>query len=407
MIRSRGITESPQIVPLHEVSHIAMENGKAMVLSLRGLGLVFGIVTLLCPGVTLGSGKDPVSRFATPQPGFTYEFPRDHGTHNRFQSEWWYFTGHLKGPQGERFGYELTFFRYGVDQQDVWDNPSPWSMRQIFFAHFALTDIEGNQFHFSEKLSRAGIEKAGARKSALHVWIDRWFVKAVEDDHRHIRLFAEGKGMAIDLLVSSLKPPVIQGVNGVSQKGSRPEHASHYYSMTRLRTSGMIQVKGTSLSVEGLSWMDHEFGTANLPEGLVGWDWFSLQLDNNHEMMVYGLRGADGTFDAASSGTLVLADGTSEHLLWSDIRMRVEKHWTSPVSGAEYPHQWTLSIPAKDIRLTISPIMAAQELITKASTGVTYWEGAVQVTGQWSTGKVTGQGYVELTGYAEPYHLPE
>ncbi len=375
-------------------------------LSWIGKGLCLGMLTLTFPGNGLGE-KGPIPRFATPQPGFTYEFPRDHGTHNQFQSEWWYFTGHLEGPQGERFGFELTFFRFGVDRQDVWDNPSPWSMKHLFFAHFALTDVEAGQFHVSEKLSRAGVEKAGARTNALHVWIDRWFVKAVEEDHQQIHLFAGEQGMTLDLLVTPLKPIVLQGMNGVSRKGPRSEHASHYYSMTRLQTSGTIQLNGTSFPVKGLSWMDHEFGTANLAEGLVGWDWFSLQLDNNHEIMAYGLRREDGTFEAASSGTLVFADGTTEHLSWSDIHIQVDKHWSSQASGASYPHQWTFSIPERGIRLKIVPVVAAQELITTGSTGVTYWEGAVDVTGKWDTNQVKGQGYVELTGYAEPYRLPE
>ena len=149
--------------------------------------------------------------------------------------------------------------------------------------------------------------------------------------------------------------------------------------------------------------MDHEFGSGNLASDLVGWDWFSIQLDNDHEIMAYGLRRADGTFDSASSGTLVLPDGSSKTLLLQDLDISVNRHWSSPVSGARYPHHWTFAIPNIGIELTLSPRMANQELVTTRSTSVTYWEGAVDATGQWKGKDIQGQGYVELTGYAEPY----
>ena len=341
--------------------------------------------------------------FAPARPGYAYAFPRDHGSHEQFQTEWWYFTGHLSGTNGRRFGYELTFFRRGIDSSDAWSNPSPWAMRHLYFAHFALTDEGDDQFKFAEKLSRAGMNKAGALADSLHVWIDRWSVKAVAPDHRQFHLQAQAEGFSIDLTVESRKPPVIHGIQGVSRKGQHPEHASHYYSLTRLETTGSVVVDGTRMAVTGVSWMDHEFGSADLAEGLVGWDWFSLQLDNDHDIMAYGLRRADGTFDSASSATLVWPNGSSKSLSLEEIRVSVQGHWTSPVSGATYPNQWTFSIPSEEVKLKISPRMAHQELVTRRSTGVTYWEGAVDVTGLWKGRDIQGQGYVELTGYAKPY----
>ncbi|WP_447964087.1 lipocalin-like domain-containing protein [Nitrospira sp. Ecomares 2.1] len=341
--------------------------------------------------------------FAPARPGYAYVFPRDHGSHKQFQTEWWYFTGHLSSTNGRRFGYELTFFRRGIDSPDAWSNPSAWAMRHLYFAHFALTDEANEQFGFSEKLSRAGIKKAGAEADRLNVWIDRWSVKTVAPDHRQFHLQAKAEDFSIDLTLESSKPPVTHGTDGVSRKGQHPEDTSHYYSLTRLQTAGSVVVQGTPLAVNGVSWMDHEFGSADLSEGLVGWDWFSLQLENDYDIMAYGLRRADGTFDPASSGTLVRPNGSSTSLSLEEIKVSVHGYWTSPLSGARYPNQWTLSIPSEKVELNISPRMANQELVTRRSTDVTYWEGAVDVTGLWKGEEIHGQGYVELTGYAEPY----
>ncbi len=341
--------------------------------------------------------------FAPARPGYVYAFPRDHGSHEQFQTEWWYFTGHLLSTNGRRFGYELTFFRRGIDSPDAWSNPSAWAMRHLYFAHFALTDEANEQFRFAEKLSRAGIKKAGAEADRLNVWIDRWSVETVAPDHRQFHLQAQAEDFSIDLTLEPSKPPVTHGPDGVSRKGQHPEDTSHYYSLTRLRTKGSVVAQGMPLAVNGVSWMDHEFGSADLSEGLVGWDWFSLQLENEYDIMAYGLRRADGTFDPASSGTLVRPNGSSTFFSLEEINVSVKGHWTSPVSGARYPNQWTLSIPSEKVALIISPRMANQELITRRSTGVTYWEGAVDVTGLWKGQDIHGQGYVELTGYAEPY----
>jgi len=364
------------------------------------LGLLLFFIDVDVYGAALTS---PQSRFSPARPGYVSVFPRDHGNHEQFQTEWWYFTGHLAGAEGRRFGYELTFFRRGIDSPYAWDNPSSWAMRHLYLAHFALTDEQADQFRFAEKISRAGIGKAGARADVLDVWIDRWSVKALDLDHRQFQLQAEAEEFAIDLVVESQKPPVIHGVNGVSRKGQQPGQTSHYYSLTRLHTTGSVTVGDTSMLVEGVSWMDHEFGSGALADNLVGWDWFSLQLDNNHEIMAYGLRQANGTFDPASSGTFVLPNGSSTVFSLQDLQISVKQYWVSPVSGAHYPSQWLLAIPAEEIALSISPRMANQELVTARSTHVTYWEGAVDVTGQWKGHDIHGQGYVELTGYAKPY----
>lgn len=353
---------------------------------------------------TFAAGPLPfLHQFSPAKPGYAYVFPRDHGSHDEFQTEWWYFTGHLQEANGRRFGYELTFFRRGIDSPHVWSNPSKWSMRHIYLAHFALTDEHSDQFRVAEKMSRAGIHKAGARADVLDVWIDQWNVKSISPDHRQFHLQAKAEEFSVDLIAESQKSPVVHGSSGVSYKGPQPDQTSHYYSLTRLSTTGSVEVGDAIMNVEGVSWMDHEFGSGELAENLVGWDWFSLQLDNDHEIMAYGLRRADGSFDPASSGTLVLPDGSSKALSLNDLQISVNKHWTSTVSGAQYPHQWTFSVPDEQIELMLFPRMSHQELVTTGSTGVTYWEGAVEVTGQWKGQDIHGRGYVELTGYAEPY----
>lgn len=338
-----------------------------------------------------------------PEPGYVYGFPRDHGSHEEFRTEWWYYTGHLSTQSGRRFGYQLTFFRRGVAQKEERENPSRWAIRHLYLAHAAVTDLDRSRFSYAEKLSRAGLGKAGAEHEQLRVWIDRWKAEAsAAEPHRH-HFQATGDDFALDLTVASEKPPAIHGQGGVSRKGASPEQASHYYSLTRLATSGTITIAGESLAVTGLSWMDHEFGSGDLDANQVGWDWFSIQLDNRTEVMLYRLRLADGTIDPASSGSLILPDGRVQALAASDIRVETLESWTSRRSGARYPARWTIAIPSADLRLEVTPELADQELLTTRSTQVTYWEGTARIAGTQRGIPLAGAGYVELTGYAERF----
>ncbi len=346
-----------------------------------------------------GDATDGGFRLALP--GYQYRFPQDHGSHDAFRTEWWYYTGHLTARNGRRFGFQLTFFRRGVAPERLSTEPSRWTIRHLYLAHFALSDLDNSRFSMAEKISRAGLGKAGADADRLRVWIDRWSVERLAGDPDRHRLRAAADGFAVDLTVTSLKPPVVHGTDGVSRKGDRRGQASHYYSLTRLATEGSVTVRGERLAVAGTSWMDHEFGSADLGRDVVGWDWFSVQLSNNSELMVYRLRRADGSPDPASSGTLILADGRSQHLPGNSLRLEPLTYWTSPSSGARYPQRWRLSCTSPEFSLELTPLLADQELITRRSTQVTYWEGAVQATGTWRGAAVSGQGYVEMTGYAE------
>jgi len=367
------------------------------------IGSAIGITLVSAPLLATERELTSQPTFHQALPGYEYVFPRDHGSHDIFLTEWWYFTGHLLSTDGERFGYELTFFRRALEDPQVWRNTSRWALRQLYFAHLALTEVDNEQFRYAEKISRAGIGKAGAKTGMLHTWIDHWSAAAVTADHQEFHLQASTPEFSVDLNVTLQKPPVIHGLEGVSQKGSHTGQASHYYSLTRLATKGVLWVDGEKKEVSGTSWMDHEFGSADLAEGLVGWDWFSIQLESGYEIMAYWLRRQDGTFDALSSGTLVSPDGKSHHLNQDDLKLDILEHWDSQASGARYPSRWTLTIVPYDIHLTITPHMPDQELRTTKSTQITYWEGAVEVEGRSGNAQVTGMGYVELTGYAEPY----
>ena len=348
-----------------------------------------------------GSG-DGVDRSAwkAADPGYALSFPRDHAAHPDHRIEWWYYTGNLRATAGgRRFGYQLTFFRVGVDRQPV--NPSRWAVRDLYMAHFAVTDVAREEHHVEERLSRAGIGWAGASTETLHVWNDGWAVALEESDPGVHRLTAasDDGGLAIELRLDAAGPPVLHGVNGFSQKGAEVGNASHYYSLTRLHTMGRLAVGGETLDVEGLSWMDHEFGTSFLEPAQAGWDWFSIQLDDGTDLMAYIMRRTDGARDPRSSGTLVSPAGVT-HLRVDDYRLTPGRRWTSPASGAAYPVTWRIEIPPHGLDLEVMAAVDAQELETGQSTGVTYWEGAIDVQGTRDGVSVAGSGYLEMTGYA-------
>ena len=343
----------------------------------------------------------PATPFRLAQEGYQYEFPRDHGSHDTFRTEWWYYTGHLQTAEGRRFGFELTFFRRAIAPDQIETRPSRWSVDQLYLAHLAITDVKEQRFYFQDRISRAGLGKAGADATRLRVWLDQWRAESSGETGDQQKLEAKADGVALSLTLDPAKPLVVHGERGISKKGAAAGQASHYYSFTNLTTAGSVTIGTETYHVTGTSWMDHEFGSADLGADLAGWDWFSIQLADNRELMVYRLRHADGSSDAASSGTLVFADGRTQHLSASDIQLTPLDTWTSPASKATYPHRWQVSIPSLELSLKLTPLLADQELRTTRSTQVTYWEGAVAVEGTERGQAIKGQGYVELTGYAE------
>ncbi|MEQ1794816.1 MAG: lipocalin-like domain-containing protein [Nitrospira sp.] len=359
---------------------------------------------LILAGGSAAAPTDPAATsFRLAEEGYRYEFPRDHGAHDAFRTEWWYYTGHLETAEGRRFGFELTFFRRAIEPDQVETHPSRWSVDQLYLAHLAVTDVTGQRFHFRDRISRAGLGKAGADTTHLHVWLDQWKAAAAGQTGDRQTLDAKADGIALSLTLDPAKPPVVHGERGISKKGAAAGQASHYYSFTRLTTAGTLTIGTETYRVTGTSWMDHEFGSADLSADLAGWDWFSIQLTDNRELMIYRLRRADGSSDPASSGTLVFADGRMQHLAASDIQLTALDTWTSPTSKATYPSRWQVSIPSLGLSLKLTPLLADQELRTTRSTQVTYWEGAVDVTGTERDQRISGEGYIELTGYAERF----
>jgi predicted secreted hydrolase len=367
----------------------------------RGLRLLVLGIGLCVVGLSGAADRSQEFRLATED--YRYEFPRDHGSHDGFRTEWWYYTGNLTTKHGRQFGYQLTFFRRGMPAEQIKTLPSKWSVTQLYLAHFAVSDLKNGRFHFAEKISRAGLSKAGAESNRLHVWIDRWHTESPQSTQDHQILSAAKGDLAIQLTVAPEKPLVIHGAGGISRKGAEPGQASHYYSFTRLATSGTIMIGSESFDVTGTSWMDHEFGSADLGKDLVGWDWFGLQLTDQTELMLYRLRRTDGSADPASSGTFIDRNGRGHHFSIDDFGLEPISFWTSPASKARYPQKWRLTIPSKQLSIDLVPRMAEQELTTSGSTQVTYWEGTIEATGTSQGRPLQGQGYMELTGYAERF----
>jgi predicted secreted hydrolase len=371
-----------------------------MILMRRTTWIIAGVVVtalwiLVSAAVPPAAAED---KWLTAQGSRTWSFPEDHGAHGDYRTEWWYFTGTLSSPSGDfTGGYQLTFFRTGL-KEDPAIPENPWSVRDLYLAHFTLTEVPGGKFHWTERVSRTGPGLAGAKDGDLEVWLNDWKAVRTGGD---IHLQARSGEMTLDLTLIPRKPPVLHGKNGLSVKGPGPGQASWYYSMTGLDTKGDIRLpEGKVFKVQGKSWFDHEFGSNQLAVDQAGWDWFGLHLSNGTEVMIYMLRKTDGSLEPASSGTLIGVDGSPVHLALEDFRIQPVGSWKSPASGGTYPSGWRIGIPGEDIEITVTPVLRDQELVTRATAGITYWEGAVTLRGRAGGDEITGGGYVELTGYA-------
>jgi predicted secreted hydrolase len=353
-----------------------------------------------------------------------FVFPADHGPHPAFRTEWWYYTGHLRARDGREFGFQLTFFRTALTPAPA-PRQSPWAAHQLYMAHFALTDVRGDRFLAFSRSGRGALGLAGARAEPFRVWVDDWAAegdpgrplptgdarlapgsaRTPTDDARlapgsartTMRLHAVEAGTGIDLMLEATRPPAFPGVRGWSRKGAEPGNASFYYSLTRMAAHGTVQAGGERVEVEGQAWMDREWSSNALGAGLVGWDWFALQLDDGRDLMLYRLRHPDGSASPWSGGIVVEPDGRTSALGAEDVVVEVTGAWTSPRSGVRYPAGWRLRWAAAALTLDLAPRVAAQEM----DVGVRYWEGAVTVAGTRAGRAVAGLGYVELVGYGE------
>lgn len=350
-----------------------------------------GSVLLLLSAAALAAG----ARFRTPDAATPLSFPRDHGSHDDARVEWWYATGHLVTDSGRRLGYQLTFFRTGLLDEPRAARSSRLAARDLFLAHFALTDVSAGTFRFAERIHRSGLGAAAAREDRLAVFNEEW---SLEEIAGRFLLHARDGEDEISLLLEPEKPLVPHGTNGLSRKGPEPEAVSRYVSLTRLRTAGWLSRGGRSEAVAGSSWLDHEWGPGSIGKGAAGWDWFAIQLEDGRDLMLYRMRSKDGSGSRFSSGTLVAKDGMSRALSADEFSIEATATWKSPRSGGVYPARWRLKVPGAALDLDVAPLVADQELITEQSTRVTYWEGACAVSTP--EGRPAGRAYVELTGYA-------
>ena len=335
----------------------------------------------------------------------SFSFPRDHGSHPQFKTEWWYVTGQLSSEKEREFGYQFTIFRHGIKEHLPQNaiNPNPWQVRDLFILHCGLSDIETQRFLSHQDISRAGPGLAGARKNHMETWLKGSRI-AFNEKKQLIALTTKTPDYELTLELKPAYPPILNGNNGLSAKGPEPGQASYYYSWPRLATKGVLKLSGESFTVNGLSWLDREFATNQLGPEQAGWDWFALHFDDGQALMLYRMRLKNGDQDPSSSGTWIFPDGSAQHLTNQDFRLDPGKVWNSPKSGADYPVNWEIELKKPiSIKFTILPLILNQEMNTTNTALANYWEGAVKVEGFDSTKrKIEGRGYLEMTGYDQP-----
>ena len=359
--------------------------------------LAAAIVT--APGVS-ADAPGPISSAGSVRPGYSFHFPRDHFGHPEFESEWWYYTGNLFAEAGRHFGFELTFFRRArtIDT----DPPSAWDLDQVHLAHFIVTDTDGERFVIAERLNRAGPGIAGADAGKRRIWNGNWSIEwRSGDEVRPVQALTAMSGdAALRLVLEPRKPVVVHGRDGVSRKvAGDPQAVSHYLSFTRMAATGTVTIDGEDVPVTGQAWMDHEFFSDYLAEHKVGWDWMSIQLDDGADVMLFGIRDAQGRYGPDTFGTFVDADGGAHPIEPGGVELRPGRRWRSSATAAEYPVEWQVRVPEFNLRLSVRPRLDAQEVFTGNGFLPAYWEGAVRFAGERQGRAVTGVGYLEMTGY--------
>lgn len=342
-----------------------------------------------------GDGDDGFARAVAPR---AFVFPDDHGAHPEYRSEWWYFTGNLQTADERHFGFELTFFRFGLAATAA-PRASEWGTNQAWMAHFALTDTQAGRFAAAERFARGALGLAGAEAAPFRVWVEDWSADAAAlgaaNERFAARLAARDGDVALELELAALKEPVANGEDGLDRKGPGTGNASYYYSIGRLAASGHVTTADGRYAVTGLAWLDREWGTSALEDGAVGWDWLALQLDDGRDLMFYRLRRADGSASPFSGGSLIGTDGARRALALEDVRFEPTATWTSRATGVRYPVEWRVALPEERLELEIVPTLERQEL----DLTVRYWEGAVRARGTAQGEPIAGRGYLELAGY--------
>lgn len=329
-------------------------------------------------------------------------FPRDHGNHSDFKTEWWYITGAVHDEAGKLYGFQATWFRSALVASAP-PRKATLATRDLFFFHGALTDVAAGNFSHVDRVSRGAASWADANEEDLAV---RVLTDSIESDGAGgFDLKFQVGARQLQLHLHPERPPLLHGnPPGFSEKGAEPGQASHYYSMTRLATVGKLSDPGKSpVRVTGLAWLDHEFGSHQLGKNQAGWDWFSAALDDGTDVMLYLLRLKDGSVEPASAGTLRFADGRQVHLRSEDFSVQTLERWKSTRTGATYPSKWRLRIPSYALDCVVQPRLPDQELTTESTMNISYWEGLCDWKGQIGGKPVSARGYVELVGYAGPF----
>lgn len=327
------------------------------------------------------------------------EFPRDHGPHPAHRIEWWYYTANLRGPDDEAFGIQVALFRFALRP----DSPATgWEAGQVYMAHLAISELDAGRFHVDERLTRPAAGLAGAQPTPFAAWVETCSARALAPDAMFpLQLSCpgrndDGEAFGLELELDEGKPRVLHGEDGYSEKSDVPGGASYYYAHTRLPARGTLRLPGREapVPVAGEAWYDHEWGSIGLGDDQAGWDWFSVQLDDGHELMFFHIRDRDGR-TVSQRGSLVDPDGGVRAFAEGVIDARPLRTWRSPHTGAEYPVSWRLESAALDLSLEVHARMDDQEM----RTAVQYWEGSIRVGGEHRGRPVAGQGFLELTGY--------
>lgn len=336
-----------------------------------------------------------------------FVFPDDHGAHPGFRTEWWYYTGNVFTEDDRQFGYQFTIFRSQLNPPDSVNQnqvrSEEWNTDQLYLGHFAISDVQNENHVFEERYSRGAAGLAGAQTIPYRIWLEDWSIERLEsekygDKNFPVQLRAEMEdGTSIKLNVTPVKPLILQGEDGYDPKGPEPGNASYYLAFTRMKTDGTITINNQKHQVSGLSWMDHEWSTSALGEDQLGWDWFSLQLTNGYDLMYYQLRNKDGSVSEFTTGSLIDPDGNKTTITVDEMQLRVLNTWESQHSGGKYPSKWEMSIPESDLELQLETLFPDQEM----DVSVRYYEGTLGISGEMNGEEISGNGFIEMTGYGE------
>jgi predicted secreted hydrolase len=334
------------------------------------------------------------------------ELPRDLYAHSEAQTEWWYYTGHMRTRSGRRFGFELVFFKRRTDLDRFGVVPLRLIGNPLYLAHFAITDESRASFRYAHRKSTGGMLDlpAQASEERYYLKLGNWTVR--ETNGAHVLRATLGDDLIFEATLKNLKPAALNGHEGVGVSFKDEGEASRYFSFTRMDATGDITWHGETEHFTGSAWMDREFGTWRTTENQKGWDWFSIQLSTGAEVMVYHLRNSHGQPSHFSSGTYVDTAGHWTHLTREDFALETTGHWQSPQTKANYPSGWRLRVPRFGIDVTVAPVMKDQELDTRGTTMIVYWEGACAVRGRHGNEQTDGRAYVELVGYDRSHEQP-